>query len=196
MRKEGDNMVNAKVIGGNEELTGAVTNINSDHAVIHMGFGYKAHFEIETFASGASPIYYLIKTGNLYGHFKSLQLSGQGSNVKASIYQNPAVSADGAADATILGVSNLNANSESVTQFTITANPTVTDDGDFWDGTIIYGNTTNLSSSSSSTQQNPNEELVMAPNSSYLIKLENVKDDDCNYVRLIAFWYEETRGLS
>ena len=191
-----------------ERLTGGGRVIDTDHGYIHQGIGYKAYLEVGDMSDVTNVIYTLKTPPDLYIHFKNMQLIALGGSVKVSIRRgttdNPISFTgteespnDGSAPTELTGPSNLNDNSAKTTGTVIKKTPTFDDneDGEDWAIIQVVGDATNQYTSVSSTQDNPNEELVMKPDTYYVIKVEKESDAPDN-VLLTMFWYEEGGGLA
>ena len=193
-----------------DRFTGAVREINTDHYYIHRGIAYKAYLEI---GEVTDTIEYAFKTGeNEYPHFKNLVLQALGGTCKVTIKRgtkaNPLV-IDNAGDvpgegdpefAELTGPHNQNDATDKTANVTITKSPTYDASGDGdgkgedWAIVKVLGDDTNQFTSISETQGNPNEELVMKPDTYYVIKVEKIGIDSPNNVLLTMFWYEEPEG--
>ena len=187
-----------------ERVTGAIPAINTDHKYIHVGIGYKAHLEIGDLAAEASESFSFKTPANNYVHFKNLRLSGVGASMKAEIIFGTEdneldVDSAGTTATELLGPHNLNDNSSNSTGIVIKKTPTYTDnkDGETWDLITISGASTNQFRSASQTQGGANEELVLKPDTYYVIKITNLSPeggDAASDVNLTMFWYEEGDG--
>lgn len=187
-----------------EDFTSGVKTINTDHAFIHQGIAFKMHLDIGDLAAAASESYSLKTPANKYLHFKNLRLSGVGASVKASIIRGTAsnpltVNSAGSAASELIGPANLNDNSATSSGVTVKKTPTYTnnEDGETWDFITISGESTNQFQSATESRGNENEELVMKPDTYYVLTITNLSGgggDAASDVILTAFWYEEGQG--
>lgn len=188
-----------------EKLTGAGRVIDSDHAYIHKGIGFKAYFDL---GEVTGDVEYALKFGEQsYAHLKNISLQAIGGTCKVTIRRgtddNPLViDSAGSAEVTeLLGPHNLNDASGRATDLTITKTPTYDAPGDDdgkgedWAAIQVLGDGTNQFTSVADTQQNPNEELVLKPDTYYVIKVEKVGEPNPDNVLMTAFWYEEPEGV-
>lgn len=174
-----------------ETITGGVTNINSDHSAIHMGFGAIVS-DIQTLTNGAEKEYCITTPVELYPHFKNIVIKSLGGSIKLEIIKGATVTVN-TGDALI--VSNPNDNSSYVPEMTIKEDPTYTG-GDVWDAIYALSDSTNQTTGNAETASNDNQELVMKNgNEQYIIKITNLTTDTI-IVAFQAFWYEEPQGVS
>ena len=73
-----------------ESITKGVNNINSDHAIIHMGYGGLTD-DYFTLGNGATKEYCFTCPTVLYPHFKNIKLQGLGGSVKLEILRGATV---------------------------------------------------------------------------------------------------------
>jgi len=184
-----------------ENFTGGYRCINTDHAYIHEGIGFKANFYIASLA-GSGTVSFLFQTPEeIYVHFKNLQISGLGSTVRVDILRGTTaaplvIDSVGVAATELLSQANLNDNSVTDSEVVITKTPTyvTSQDGAVWDVLIMPGETTATRPSVAETSSNDNIEAVMKPDSPYVIKLTNLTATAATQVYFSAFWYEEAMG--
>lgn len=188
-----------------ESFTGGVKSINTDHAYIHDGIAFKASLDIGALTAQASESYSFKTPEAKYIHFKNLRLSGKGASVRAKIVRgttgNPlTVDSAGESATELVGPSNLNDNSSKASGVVIKKSPTYTngESGEIWDFITISGESTAQFQSTSESQGNVNEELVMQPDTYYVLTITNLSaqnGDGATDVVLTGFWYEEARGI-
>lgn len=188
-----------------ERFTGAVKSINSDHSYIHDGIGYKAHLDIGALSAAASESYSFKTPVDKFCHFKNLRLSGKGASVRAFIIRgtetNPlTVNSAGSTASELIGPVNLNDNFSNASGVVVKKTPTYTnnENGEVWDFITISGESTNQFQSTTESQGNVNEELVMQPDTYYVLTITNLSaggGDAANDVVLTGFWYEEDMGV-
>ena len=184
-----------------EDYTGGYRMINTDHGYIHDGIGFKANFYIASLADSATVSFLFHTPEELYVHFKNLQISGLGSSVKVEIFRgttaNPLeINSEGVTATELLSQSNLNDNSDTESGVSITKTPTYTDskEGEVWDVLIMPGDTTANRPSVAETTSNDNVEVVMKPDTPYVIKLINLTETAATQLYFSAYWYEEAMG--
>lgn len=179
------------IVGAREEITGGLTNINSDHAIIHMGYGGLAS-DYLTLTDGQVKDYCFTGPLNSYPHFKNIDLHSLGGSVKLEIIKGATVSAN-TGDA--ITVTNPNDNAPYIVESTIKENPTSTG-GTVWKAIYALADTTRQSVGNANTSESDNQELIMKKgNEQYIIRITNLTSSDVP-VAWTAFWYEEEKGLS
>ena len=191
---------NPLLTSADEGLTGAVRVINTDHAYIHDGIGFKAYLDIGELSTTEE---YLIRPNEMkYLHFKNLTLQALGGTVKVSIKRgttaNPLViDSDGSAATELTGPNNLNDVSDATSGVVITKTPTYVDNqnGEEWAVIKVLGDATNQFTSVATTNANDNEELVFKNNTPYILRVEPIGTETPENVFLTTFWYEEAEGL-
>ena len=175
-----------------ETITGGVTNINSDHALIHDGYGFVVSDYI-TLTNGATKNYCLTAPESLYVHFKNLNIGVIGDSVKVEIFRNTDVTTN---TGTAVNLRNTNDNSTYTADTTIKEDPTINSVGDLWRDAYALTDTTNQTTGQASITSNENQELVTKnANTEYIIRFTNLGTNSVN-VFWEAFLYEETQGLS
>lgn len=152
-----------------EGLTLALRVINTDHAYIHDGIGFKSKLFVDTLAKTASESYSLV-TGTKHVHLKNLVLVAVGASILVELIRgttaDPLVLNSAGSTATELtGPHNVNDNSEHVTQVAIKKTPTYVDnqDGAVWDAVLAPGASTNQFQSVSDVSMGENFEYVLKP---------------------------------
>lgn len=173
-----------------EEITTAVTSINSDHALIHKGFGF--NFSIyETLTTEQVRTYSFKAPTTGYAHIKNLVLQSLGGSVKMEILKDVAVTVDTGA---VVSIVNANDNS------TLTPTVTIKEEPTFTGGTVALGayalsDSTNQSTGNASFALNTDEEFVSKSDDAYyVIKFTNLTTTNVPFT-FRAFFYEEYLGL-
>ena len=177
-----------------ESMTKGFKMINTDHMFIHKGIAYKTHISL---ASVSADVVYAIKTPvGKYLHFKNMKVAAMGGTLDVEVLRGATVTAAGDAVSSpeLIGPVNLNDNSDNTAGTVITKGPTVSVAGTVWEKVRLPGNSTNQFTSVEQSQGSENEELVLLPDSYYLLKLSKVGDDNPSNVLLSVFWYEEDDG--
>ena len=185
------NNTNKKLDSSFETITGGVTNINSDHAIIHQGLGYSAsaYFSL---ASGGIKRFSFTAPESLYVHFKNINFSIIGGTTSLKIIKDATVTV-GAGDE--LTAQNANHNATYTSDSTIVEDSTYTG-GTVWEYIVNLANSTNQNKSTAGIALSPNEEHVFkTDNEQYIFEFENLTTD-ATQVFMRAFFYEEPRGLT
>ena len=175
--------------GFQEFITKGASVINTDHSSIHKGIGVLTRDYLDL-AGSAVQEYCLTTHDGDYIHFKNLTVKTLGSSVKVSIIKNATIT-DNTGD--ILPVNNPNDVSTRIPKSEIRKNPVYTG-GEEWEYVVALADSTNQSVGVTSISQSVNEELVMPPGESYIIRIEELKGDPAE-VFWRAFFYEEPEGV-
>lgn len=191
-----DGSLEYKIVALNDKFTGGRQVINSDHVAIHNQIAYKTKINIASLTSGSSLSYSFKTPSNKYVHFKNIYASVLGASIRVEILRSTSatplsVTVD---NGTIIQSHNLNDNSTNTSSVVGRATPTYTG-GVTWDSLELFADTTNQTVSSTSLTQCHDEELVMKPNTYYIIKVSNIHSSDTAIsIFLSVFWYEEDYG--
>ena len=174
-----------------EPLTNGINSINSDHSIIHMGYGGLAD-DYFTLTTGAVKEYCFTTPTALYPHFKNIKLQGLGGSVKLEVLKGATVTVN---TGTSILVTNPNDNATYASTVTIKESPTYTG-GTKWKAIYALSDATRQSTGNASTSDSENQELVMKnANEEYIIKITNLTTDTIT-VAWDAFWYDENKGLA
>ena len=186
----------------NESLTGYKGVINSDHAYIHEGIGFLSTLDIGTLGDGATESYLFQTPETKYIHLKKIELHGIGSSVKLEIMRgttaNPlTINSEGSTASELIGPSNANDNASNTSGIVVKKTPTYTNDeeGEIWDFIKVLGTASNQYETVSEQSYGENFELVLKPDTDYVIKFTNLSSDAASEVTLRMFWYEEGEGV-
>jgi len=182
-----------------ERVTLATRIINTDHSYIHEGIAFKAHLYVDVLAGAASESYSFYAPTGKYIHFKNMKLAGIGASVKIEMFRgttaNPlTINSAGTTAAELTGPNNASDVSAIVSGVVIKKTPTYTDSetGEVWDAAMIVGSSTNQTVSSGDVQMSENFELIMKPDTYYVLKVTNLTVSDAAAdVNIDMFWYEE-----
>ena len=184
-----------------ERITGALNEINSDHAAIHSGYGYCLHLYHATLAAGASKIYRIKGPTTLFAHIKSIQIAAQGAPLRVELIQE--------ANFTNLGVEitgairNLNHNYPTANQTKVYDGSVAYTGGVVWCSVVVYGDTSGagagLSASSGQFIQSDYLEYVTKDGEeNYVLKITNLNaggGDPALHINSNMFFYEEPLGF-
>lgn len=181
-------------------VTKMVGIVNSDHAYIHRGIAFRSYILLDSIPVGG--LTYLFHTPeDKYCHMKNILVSGVGGSYRFDIVRgtdaNPITVTDqGSPTLTgFIGPNNLNDNAEQqVSSMTITDGPTLSAEGEVWKTIKSVGFSQGAAASLSTESTFSNEELVMKPDTDYLIKVYQVGDDAPTDIYLSMLWYEEGDG--
>lgn len=184
-----------------EQVTSAITNINSDHSAIHYGYGMCASLYLATLAPEAVEVYRFKGPTTLYAHIKNIQVNGQGAPLMIELIRGTTASPlviTGAGDEQIGAINNLNDNSDIVAQSKLYNSAVTYTGGAKWCSVIANGSTTNQSVSGGTFAQNQNQEYVTKKgDTDYIIKITNLDaSDTASYIGINMFFYEEPKGLT
>ena len=174
-----------------EMVTGGIVVTESDHTAIHKGYGYKGVLEITTLAGGATLSWSLVTPATKYVHFKNLKLVALGSSCKVEFLKEVDITVD---TGTAVGLVNQNLNSSNVAGVTVKSSPTYTG-GVVVDGAYILIDSTNQSVGSATSSGFPYEEIVLEPDTQYVIKVTNLDPTEVVAKAIVQFFfYEEPTG--
>jgi hypothetical protein len=164
----------AQVPHGNQVI------IETVHHRIHEGEMFSAGFFAVALGAGAT-MDVLVQTGEIRPH---MQIAGQaGQAVRAELYEDTTVSADGS----VVGSINRNRNSAKTPGLVVTSGPTVTGVGDpLFAGFIPGGTGPQAEGGSLSTFA----EYNLKPNSIYLVRLVNNLAAGTTPAQVDLNWYE------
>jgi hypothetical protein len=174
-----------------ENITGALKIINSDHAQHHKGDGYKAYLEFTNLAA-AGTLSYCFTTGvGSYVHMKNIDLNVLGSSCKVELLVDADVTVN---TGTAIALNNTNHNTTNTAESTFKASPTYTG-GTTWHQTQTLVDSTNQTTGHGQSSVNENDELVLKPNTKYILKISNIGGDVIVRGFISIFMYEEGSGL-
>jgi hypothetical protein len=179
-----------------EDLTGGVEEINTDHSLIHKGYGLCASIYLATLAPNAIKIWRFKGPTTRFAHIKSLHVNSQGAPLKIELIKNATITNQGSE---IVGaIQNLNDNSLVTAQSKLYDSAVAYTGGNVWCTVIVNGSTTNQSTSSGSFVQNINQEYITKTgDTNYIIKITNLSaTDTASHLMFGMFFYEETQGIS
>lgn len=117
--------------------------------------------------SGAS-LYMLGKVGAKEAHFHGFNISASDGDISVHLYENPTVTADGTPAVAV----NKNRRSTNVATLEVFGGATVSSDGTVLEHDHTYG-TGGVGSNTSGGTGALDEDWVLAPNTNYLVKIDN-----------------------
>lgn len=171
-----------------ENRSFARKTIEYEHARIHEGYGYDC--DIEFTLTTTNPKYYHIKTGSDEIHLKDIVISTNKPEVKLYLFRNPTAELNGSpTQETIFNSDEDNIN-ESTMQ--IYNNSTVTSEGTKRKVYYLSGSTGQGHSSAGEASAFGTWEIILLPNTDYLIKIIRlVADGDTTGVFKLRFYAED-----
>jgi hypothetical protein len=174
-----------------EGVTSGVKIINSDHALHHLGYGYKAYIDFTNLASNGTLSYCFHSAPALYCHVKAIELSVLDSSCKVEILTGANVTVD---TGTAVAFNNTNAITTATATSTLKASPTYTG-GSVWHRAMILINSTAQNKPTATTGINENDEIVLNKDTNYILKITNIGTSTITRGYLSLFMYEEPKGL-
>jgi hypothetical protein len=189
-------------LGHEGNFTKGLRVINTDHAYIHAGIGFKGHLDLGNIAAAQSESYSFKTPAGKYIHLKNLVLAASAASVKLELFRGTVaapltINSPGGAATEWTGPHNANDNSATTSGVTVAKTPTYTaaQTGALWDFIIVSGAATNQFQSISEVRMSDNFELVLKPNTYYVLKFTNLSGADAAVdVNLGLFFYEEGAG--
>lgn len=176
-----------------EQLTGGLKEINTDHALIHDGYGMAFQIALASMTTGQVLNYSFKTAAGKYPHLKNIKLQSIGASIKVELIDGITITAD---EGTAVPIVNQNRNSSIVAGSTIKAAPTFEGTEEVFKTIYALADATNQSSGIADIVENSNQEMVLEPEHSYLIRITNLVADTIGRVVVTGFFYEETGGLS
>jgi hypothetical protein len=174
-----------------ENITGALKIINSDHAQHHLGNGYKAYLDFTNLAAAGTLSYCFTTAAGNYDHMKSIDLSVLGSSCKVEILIDADVTVN---TGTAIALNNTNHNTAKTANSTFKATPTYTG-GTAWHQIQVLADSTAQNNVTTKSSVNENDELVLKPDTEYILKITNIGTDPITRGFLSMFFYEEVSGI-
>jgi hypothetical protein len=171
-----------------ESRSFARKTIEYEHARIHEGYGFDC--DIEFTLSTTVPKYYHIRTGTDEIHLKDIVITTNKPEVKLYLYTNPTVALNGSP--TQETIYNSDEDSNNVSSMRIYNNSTVTSDGTKRRVYYLSGSTGIGHSSAGEASAFGAWEIILLPNTDYLIKIIRiVSDGDTTGVFKLRFYEED-----
>jgi len=184
-----------------EQLTGGFPNINTDHKLIHDGYGMCASLYYASLAAEASEIYRFKGPNTLYAHIKSIKVNAQGAPLKVELIRgttaNPLTITTAGTEVSG-SIQNLNDNSDVVAESKLYNGSVAYTGGEVWCSLVVNGSTTRQSVSGGNFSQSENQEYVTKDGETdYILKITNLDGSDAaTHIGIAMFFYEETQGLA
>lgn len=167
-----------------ETLTGAVRNIDNDHAYIHGGKLFSASYKVTLTAGATSYIALITPNTSKVIHYRPVSIVTSADKLTFLFYE--AGTFTGGSDLT---ATNRNRRTSTVAESIVKTGVTST-----LDGTLLYtgfiGGGTGVGQARSGAEMGEAKEWVLKKNTVYLIKLTNGSASS-NEICLGLGWYEE-----
>ena len=174
-----------------DQLTGAIVVLDSDHNYVHSGLGYSAATFTETVADDGY-VYLEIKTPNVsnrYVHLKKWIGWTEGGVATIEIVESPTLTTGATA---IVPQNRKRTGTPATSAVLVKSNPTSISGGTVIDGPTIFGGGGVLSGSGGNADGNI--ELVLGVNKTYLVRVKNLAGA-AKALGIWVFWYEEEKGV-
>jgi hypothetical protein len=174
-----------------EKITCGIPNINTDHALIHQGYGFSFSTYISLSSSGVKT-FCLTSPADLFIHLKNINIQTLGASIKMELLIDADVTVN---TGTVVPLNNLNHNS------TYTADSSIRESPTFTGGTVVrtiyaLADSTNQITGTATFNANENQEYVTKDGGEqYIIRITNLSSSDATVVALDGFMYEEGQGL-
>lgn len=171
-----------------ESRSFARKTIEYEHARIHEGYGFDC--DVQFTLSTTTPKYYHIRTGADEIHLKDIVINTNKPEVKMYFYKNPTVALNGSPTQETI----FNSDEDNVNQSTmrIYNNSTITADGTLRKVWYLAGSSGVGHSSAGEASAFSSWEIILNPDSDYLIKIVRlVADGDTTGVFKVRFYEED-----
>jgi hypothetical protein len=185
-----------------EGVTGAVKDINSDHAAIHLELGYCMSLYHASLAAGAKKIYRVVGPETLFAHIKSIKVSAQGAPLMVKLITEPTITTPGGEIAGC--IRNLNHNSEKLNQLHVFDGSVAYTGGSVWCPVIVHGDTggvggNKIAASGQFSESDFLEYVTKNDAEEYILEIENLNapgGDPAVHILTRMFFYEEPYGVT
>ena len=167
-----------------ETFTGALRNIDNDHAYIHEGKLFSASYKVTLTAGTSSYISFVTPNTERVIHYRPASIATSADKLSYFLYESGTFTGG-----SVLSIVNRNRRSITVAETVIKTGVTST-----LDGTLLYtgfvGGGSGVGQSRSGSETGESQEWVLKKNTVYLIKLTNGSSSS-NEICLGLGWYEE-----
>ena len=182
-----------KVISFVDDIIGALRVIQDNHQLSHRGKLFSTIVSITDMSAGAKVTYSFKTPANSYVHFKTLHLSSFGASILLKLFKDATVTNEGTSPLTI---NNLNDNATVTSLSSVKSNPSYSG-GTLWLETLVGGATSNQSATGGDLAQLAGAELILKPDTVYIIEIENISSSDtAEYVNVCLIWAELNEGIT
>jgi hypothetical protein len=187
----------SNIAGATEDITNGLKSINTDHSAIHMGIGYCGHLYLASLAGLGTQVWRIKGPTTTYAHIKSIQVSCEGSTIRATLKKDVTITNAGTEESTI---ANLNHNSTNLPSTKFYDGSVTYTGGSTWCEVIVHGDTAgvgvNTGTSGGNFIQNDYLEYVTKTgDEDYILEIVNLKEDAATNIAVNLFFYEEGQGL-
>lgn len=172
-----------------EEVTGGYKSITTDHAAIHGGIAFTVAHKFTIAAAGSAYLEFIVPAG-AYVHFKPVAMQTDAPKVLVQVIEAPTVT-PGTTGKTPMNRRRIGTPTVSVV--TVHTDPTGVSGGTVIDQDYIGGGTGAGGSSVSGGMGINENEWVLNPATTYLVKVTNGGSGSAD-VNIKLFWYEELAG--
>jgi hypothetical protein len=183
-----------------EQVTGAVNEINSDHAAIHKKWGFCMSLYHASLAGAAKKVYRIVGPTTMFAHVKSIKVSAMGAPLMIKLIKGATITAPGVevTDA----VCNLNHNGEDNNELKVYDGNAAYTGGKVWCPVIVHGDTAGaggnkIASSGQFTESDNLEYVTKSEGEEYILEIENLNaggGDPATHILTRMFFYEEPYG--
>lgn len=183
-----------------EPITGGFKGINTDHAAIHKGLGYRVHLFHASLAQGAKKVYRVKGPTTKFAHIKSIVVNSEGATISVKLLRGVTITVAGTELETI---TNMNDNATDVNELRVFEDSTY-NGGSVWSMIVANGDTagTGVDANRSRTagsfiQSEYLEYVTKSGGAEYIIEVENIdsKANPALSTSIDMFFYEEPYGL-
>jgi len=164
-----------------DSISGAVTTIQEEHALVHQGKMFSSFHEFTSVAAGSFVDVLIQGAAGVFPHFRSVRISTQTTPAIARLYKGATFSDAG----TSVTAHNLNDISSIVSGITLTHTPTVTDAGT--QKASLFMPTTK---SSGAIGDETAMEWIFNESEDWLIRITNESSQTSSLIVLNLYWYE------
>lgn len=170
-------------------FTGFITQITGDHRYIHEGkaFSYIGNTGSLTAGSGTYSLSILtpVDTSGIRLHFRPLKLGATANTMLMTVAEGSTVTGG-----SVVVPFNRNRNSSNISKSVLTAGVTVSAEGSIRSQDAVGGGTN--PSTNQGGAAGANQELVLKPNTTYSIKIDNIGSVTASTGYFELFWYEQS----
>ena len=173
-------------IAGVDAHSRSIRTIDAGHAMVHLGFVYKAWHKFTGVADAASVYLHVKNPADLYPHLHDFTVTAGRGDVDVQVFETPTTSADG----TLLQERSLNRNGTIDTSgLDVYHTPTVSSDGTEIRNTWIPPTAAGVGHSDSGAVEDADLEMILKPSTNYLIKITNNSGGSID-IHAKLYWYE------
>jgi len=171
-----------------DKFTGYQVFITGDHTYIHQGKGFSISGTTGSVAAAGTYSISFVTPSDKWVHMRPVSFSSTANTLQCRLSEGSTMSSG-----TTTIAKNRNRNSGKLSKVTVAVGATLSAEGNIME----YGQAgsgANPANSAGGTGDGSNLEWVLAPNSTYSIRFENVGTVTATVGYYNIFWYEEDRG--